>query len=70
MRGALRQFPVGTGGSETCLASGVAGASTIEATTPAGGAGFYYLVRGRNVCGSGTYGFATSGAERITTACP
>jgi hypothetical protein len=70
MRGALRQFPVGTGGSETCLASGVAGASTVEATTPAAGAGFYYLVRGRNVCGSGTYGFATSGAERITAVCP
>jgi hypothetical protein len=70
MRGALRQFPVGTGGSEVCLASGLATASTVEATTPAAGSGFYYLVRGRNVCAAGTYGFATSGAERITTVCP
>jgi hypothetical protein len=70
MRGALRQFPVGTGGSETCLASGVASPSAVDGATPAVGSGVYYLVRGKNVCGTGTYGFATSGAQRITATCP
>ena len=70
MRGALREFPVGAGASEICLASDLAGASITDATLPATGRGFYYLARGRNVCGTGTYGFATSGAERTSAACP
>jgi hypothetical protein len=33
--------------------------------------GYYYLVRGRNGCGDGTYGYATGGAERVPgVACP
>lgn len=36
---------------------------------PVPGHGFWYLFRGRNSCGTGTYGYATSGAERISTAC-
>ena len=38
---------------------------------PASGEGYYYLVRGQNGCGNGTYGFATGGAERVPgTPCP
>jgi hypothetical protein len=39
---------------------------------PAAGEGYYYLVRAqKGSCGSGTYGFASSGAERVpTSACP
>jgi hypothetical protein len=38
---------------------------------PAVGQGYYYLVRGQNVCGTGTYGFASSGIERVPSAgCP
>ena len=38
---------------------------------PAPGAGYYYIVRAQNSCGSGTYGSATSGAERHpATDCP
>jgi hypothetical protein len=70
MRGDVKQFPVGAGASEICLASNLAGSSTPDATTPASRAGFYYLVRGKNVCGVGSYGFATSGTERTTTVCP
>ena len=38
---------------------------------PVEGGGFYYLVRGANLCGSGTYGSMTGGAERVPgTPCP
>ncbi len=38
---------------------------------PAPGAGYYYLVRGQNLCGSGTYGVASGGNERLPAAdCP
>ena len=70
MRGALRQFPVGDGAAEICLDSGLPASSILDATPPAARSGFYYLVRGWNVCGGGGYGFATGGAERITSICP
>lgn len=41
-----------------------------DATSPLSARGFYYLVRGNNSCGSGTYGFQTSGMERSSNACP
>ena len=38
---------------------------------PLPGQTFYYIVRGQNICGVGTYGLATSGGERIPTGtCP
>ncbi len=38
---------------------------------PAAGDGYYYLVRSQSACGSGTYGSASSGAERQPlTGCP
>ena len=70
MRGSLAQFPVGSGTGEACLANGAADATLPEATVPAVGTGFYYLVRGSNACGVGTYGFTTSSAERASTTCP
>ncbi len=69
-RGALNEFPVGGGGAETCLASGIVASSITDATVPAASSGFYYLARGRNVCGTGSYGSATDGAQRTTSACP
>lgn len=70
MRGQLGQWPVGVGGGETCIAPGTAGTSADDPARPAAGSGFYYLVRGRNACGAGSYGTASSGAPRITSACP
>jgi hypothetical protein len=40
-----------------------------QAAVPAG-SGFWYLVRGRNACGTGTYGLESTGRERIVAACP
>jgi hypothetical protein len=70
LRSFLGELPVGTGPSETCVASGVAEARAEDPQTPGSGQGFGYLVRGRNSCGIGTYGFASDGAERLSTACP
>ncbi|MCI0409192.1 MAG: hypothetical protein L0191_11640, partial [Acidobacteria bacterium] len=36
---------------------------------PAVGSGFWYLVRGRNGCGAGGYGFATGPSPRSTASC-
>lgn len=68
-RGTLGEWPVGSGAG-TCLASGTAEASTTDATTPDPGTGFWYLVRGRNVCAAGTWGQASGGTERAPGACP
>ncbi len=43
------------------------------ASDPMPGVGFYYLVRGHNVCGTGSWGFqgnAMQGVERTNVACP
>jgi hypothetical protein len=69
LRGLIAELPVG-GASETCLASGTTATQATDASTPAPGAGFYYLVRGRNVCGVGHYGTTSSGAPRTSSACP
>jgi hypothetical protein len=66
-RGALDALPVGSG---TCLISGVPDESTTDGDLPAPGQGFWYLVRGRNSIGAGTYGLQSDGSERLTAACP
>jgi hypothetical protein len=40
-----------------------------DTAVPSPGQGFWYLFHGNNACGSGTYGFQTSGAERLSTVC-
>jgi len=67
-RGAVDELPVGTGASESCEDS-VSAPTATDAGTPASGESFWYLIRGRNSCGVGSYGFRSSGAERITTVC-
>jgi hypothetical protein len=62
----------GSSSDAGCLADGVPVSSwTDSRPDPANGAGYYYLVRGQNACGGGTYGFATGGAERVPgSPCP
>jgi hypothetical protein len=70
-RGALHEFPVGAGSFETCVTpGGVSIPTATDLDTPEIGEGFWYLVRGRNACGVGTYGFRSNGIERVTTVCP
>jgi hypothetical protein len=63
-------MPVGSGAGETCVLQASSATSLPAGSTPAPGTGFYYLVRARNACGVGTYGFASAGAERVSVACP
>jgi len=58
------------GGGQMCLSGRQPGAYAIDLAAPAPGSGYWYLIRGDNVCGPGTYGYATSGAERLSAACP
>ena len=53
---------VGSGG---CLANDRSATTWGDSRPdPAPGDGYYYLIRGQNVCGAGTYGTATGGAPR------
>jgi len=71
LRGTLSTLPVGPGAGETCLANNLATTSMTNTGNPASGTGLWYVVRGQVAgCGVGSYGFATSGAERISTGCP
>ena len=68
LRGSVAELPVGTGPSETCLAPGAAGPPAQDTAAPLPG-GSFYLVRGTNVCGTGTYGSGVAG-ERVSLVCP
>ncbi len=71
LKGDLRQLPVGTGPNESCLAQAISGTTASDTATPAPNRGFWYVVRERVAgCGIGTYGNASSGAQRTSTACP
>ncbi len=70
MRGSLGDFPVDGGPFETCVEPFSLDMIAADPEPPQG-VGFYYVVRGRNTCGIGTYGFAfPSGIERLGTGCP
>jgi hypothetical protein len=66
-------LPVGSGGNEVCF-DNLTGTSLGDPEVPAVGAGFWYLSRGENSCGIGTFGTqgvrGTPGAARVTTTCP
>lgn len=70
MRGLVGQFPVGSSDTETCIGPDLTTTTTDDPAHPAPGAGMYYLARGRNVCGVGTYGSAHDGTPRTSGACP
>lgn len=52
-----------------CLLPGAASALD-DPDLPGPGAGFWYLVRGRNPCGAGSWGSRSDGVRRDVTACP
>ena len=61
--------PAGYG--DTCLAQGWAGITyPVGGDVPASGTGYFYLVRGTNGCGDGTYGYDSEGNERTSAVCP
>ena len=60
-------LPVGSGGSESCFS---AATNAFTDSDPAAGDGYYYLIRGNNSCGTGSYGSASDSTPRVTTTCP
>jgi probable HAF family extracellular repeat protein len=69
LRGVVRELPAGSGALETCT-PGIPAATTQDISTPPVGEAFWYLVRGRNACGAGTYGSRSDGVERTSATCP
>jgi len=70
-RGSVSELPVGSpGASETCLHDNHPSETTDDLGVPTQGEAFWYLVRGQNVCGTGTYGYRSNGSERLSAACP
>jgi hypothetical protein len=61
VRGSLAAFPVGPGGGDESCFDNLAGPTLSDPTAPAPGSGYWYLSRGENACGIGTWGNATSG---------
>jgi hypothetical protein len=56
----------GSSSDAACLQSPVLGTSWNDLRPdPSTGTAYYYLIRGKNLCGAGTYGSATGGAERV-----
>ncbi len=56
----------------TCVGNDVTGTAYIDTrSAPLAGDGYYYVVRAQGLCSTGTYGYATSGVERLpAAACP
>ena len=74
VRGTIAGLPVGPGlTAETCLGE-VSGTSLQDPTIPAPDAGLWYLVRGKNSCGAGSWGSQGRGGaptvRRNTFTCP
>jgi hypothetical protein len=77
VRGAIHGLPVGPGGlDEVCFAD-LAGTALVDPATPSVGTGFFYVARGENACGAGTWGNthfnpgpALNGPPRLTATCP
>jgi hypothetical protein len=61
---------VDSGPDENCRIGGVGANAFSETAQPTAGAGFWYLVRGRNACGAGSYGADSEGNARIPVTCP
>ena len=70
VRGSLSALPFGPGGGDEVCFDDLSGPTLADATLPAPGTGFWYLSRGENACGNGSYGQQSDGAPRSTTTCP
>jgi hypothetical protein len=70
LRGRAGEWPVGSGPSETCIGQNFASTVLLDAFTPGAGTAVWYLVRGRNNCGIGSYGTASNGTTQVSSSCP
>jgi hypothetical protein len=70
LAGAVAELPVANAPSDACLESDLAATSVRLTDVPPPSTASWYLVRGRNSCGAGTYGAASSLVEQTSLACP
>ncbi len=70
VRGSTGALPVGPGGGDEVCFDNLAGTTLNDPAIPAPGKGFWYLSRGENICGIGTFGDQSDGSPRTTTTCP
>jgi len=69
LRGLVADLPVG-GASESCLVTGTPTSAIADPAVPPAGSAFWYLVRAKNACGTGSYGATSAGSPRDGSACP
>ncbi len=72
LRGRVRGLPVG-GVGERCLLHNTVARTLTDPDLPGAGDSFWYLVRGENLCGTGSYGFEDRlgvAAPRESATCP
>jgi hypothetical protein len=70
VRGGLSSLPVGPGGGDEDCFDNLTGPALNDPAVPAPATGFWYLSRGENACGIGTFGTWHDGTPRTTTTCP
>ncbi len=70
LRGSSSELPVGSGLLEICLDPVGTVASIEDGAVPNGGTAYWYVVHGRNACGTGVYGFDSDDHERLSNVCP
>jgi hypothetical protein len=70
VRGSLSALPAGPGGADEACFPNLPGPSLTDSTPPDPGNGFWYLSRGANSCGNGSYGEQSDHTSRLTTTCP
>jgi hypothetical protein len=63
-RGQVEDLPVTGQLTEICLLADSPPTFVVDTDVPAPGTAFYYVVRGHNTCGDGTFGFDSDGNER------
>jgi len=69
VRGSTGAFPFGPGGGDEFCWYTFANPVLVDPAVPAVGTGFWYISRGKNSCGKGTYGTRSDGSPRITATC-
>ncbi|MGH9869646.1 MAG: LamG-like jellyroll fold domain-containing protein [Candidatus Polarisedimenticolia bacterium] len=74
-RGLMSQPPITSGANGACTDTGIGVQQATDATVPAVGEIFWYLIRGRDTCGTGSWGFAEDNGvptteRHVNDACP
>jgi hypothetical protein len=73
-RALTTQPPTGGAPGSVCVATGTGATEATDATVPESGQAFWYLVRARDACNTGTWGYRAAngvpGLERLVDACP